>query len=259
MTTEKRSLARGYNVVRCTTCALPLEGCICGLTPTLPTTMHFWILIHPEEQTKPTNTARLIAATLPHTRLFPWYRTAPPEELLRLLHDPRVVPYLVFPQSQSALCTPLPERAWLPDRAPAFVLLDGTWSQARKMLNKSPYLQGLPRLTLTPQTPSAYTLRRQRHVTHLSTVEVAITLLAQYESSPSSALLQAYFRVFTTHCLAARHGHSVKHVLPEIAQLLAYNQSGVTCHEPQPLMPAASPLTLSGDTRHNKASMADSA
>lgn len=218
----EHSTARGHNLARCRTCWLPLEGCICALTPILPTLGHFWILMHPDEQTKPSNTARLIAAALPSTRLFLWHRTAPPAELLCLLHNTHFLPYLVFPQGDPALEAGLQERLWLPDRVPAFVLLDGTWSQASKILRQSPYLHGLPRLTLTPPRPSAYRLRRQRHTTHLSTVEVAIALVAQVEPPPASELLWAYFQVFTARCLAARHGHTVKKALPEMAQLLAY-------------------------------------
>ena len=221
---RRSGLARGYNMQRCTACALPPEACMCARTPSRDTGLHFWILVHPEEQRKPTNTARLMAAALPHTRLFPWYRTTPPGALLQLLHDRQFMPYLLFPQGDRTLLTQVQKRPWLPERTPAFVLLDGTWSQASKMLNKSPYLQGLPRLALLPQSPSAYTLRRQRHGTHLSTIEVAIALLAQLEPPPCSALLGAYFRVFTERFLAARHGHRVKKCLPEMAQLLSYNQ-----------------------------------
>ena len=117
----------------------------------------------------------------------------------------------------------LHERPWLPDRVPAFVLLDGTWTQARKIFNKSPYLQSLPQMSIQPAVPSAYTLRRQRCAQHLSTVEVAIALLEQSESSTTSSVLHAYFRVFAEHCMAARHGHPLKQHLPELAQLLAYN------------------------------------
>ncbi|MGE3536481.1 MAG: tRNA-uridine aminocarboxypropyltransferase [Candidatus Tectimicrobiota bacterium] len=218
-------LARGYNVPRCATCGLPPAGCICALTPHLASTAQFWILIHPDEQRKPTNTARLIAAALPQSRLFPWYRTAPPAALLELLGDPQFAPYLLHPQGDTALLGALQERPWLPQRVPAFLLLDGTWSQASKMLNKSPYLHGLPRLALLPRTPSRYLLRRQRHCTHLSTVEVAIALLAELEPPPCSELLQAYFHVFTAHCLAARHGHGVRPPLPDLARLLAYKQA----------------------------------
>jgi DTW domain-containing protein YfiP len=121
---------------------------------------------------------------------------------------------------------------------PAFVLLDGTWNQARKMLHRSPYLQGISRMAIQPRAPSTYRLRCQRCAQHLSTVEVAIALLEQLDEMTASRVLQAYFCVFAESCMAARHGHRLTKSLPEMAQLLAYNS-----HAPQPA-PGLSPLLL---------------
>jgi len=111
---------------------------------------------------------------------------------------------------------------------PAFVLLDGTWSQATKMLHRSPYLQGIPRMAIQPRAPSTYRLRCQRCGQHLSTVEVAIALLEQLDEMTASRVLHAYFRVFAETCMAARHGHPLTKSLPEMAQLLAYNSPHAT-------------------------------
>jgi DTW domain-containing protein YfiP len=178
--------------------------------------------MHPDEYRKPTNTARLIGASMPHTRCFPWYRTAPPAEFIALLTDRRFMPYLLIPQGDVTLFERLRERPWLPARVPTFVLLDGTWSQATKMLHRSPYLQGIPRMAIQPRAPSTYRLRCQRYAQHLCTVEVAIALLEQLEEVTASSILQAYFRVFAERCMAARHGHALTSPLPEMAQLLAY-------------------------------------
>jgi DTW domain-containing protein YfiP len=134
------------------------------------------------------------------------------------------MPYLLVPQGDVRLFEGLRERPWLPARVPAFVLLDGTWSQASKMLHRSPYLQGIPRMAMQPRTPSTYRLRRQRYAQHLSTVEVAIALLAQLGEVTASTVLHAYFRVFAEQCMATRHGHTLTRPLPEMAQLLAYNE-----------------------------------
>jgi len=219
MGTDGHTATRGYKLHRCATCYLPPGACVCAFTPRLHAPVQFWLLIHPDEYLKPTNTARLIGASMPHTRFFPWYRTAPPAELLTLLSDRHFLPYLLVPGGDTKLFTALSERPWLPDKIPAFLLLDGTWSQARKMRNRSPYLQGIPQMSLHPGTPSAYTLRRQRCAQHLSTVEVAIALLEQTGSPDAALLLQAYFKVFTAHAMAARHGHTVQQSLPEMAQL----------------------------------------
>ncbi len=229
MASQSHTAARGYRLLRCSACYLPLDGCICACTPTIHTLAQFWLLIHPEEYRKPTNTARLIGTSIPQTRFFSWSRTTPPIGLITLLGERRFMPYLLVPQGDATLFERLRERPWLPDRVPAFVLLDGTWSQATKMLHRSPYLQGLPRIAIQPRAPSTYRLRCQRCAQHLSTVEVAIALLEQLEEVTASSILQAYFRVFAERCMAARHGHLLKKSLPEMAQLLAYNS-----HYPTP-------------------------
>jgi DTW domain-containing protein YfiP len=149
------------------------------------------------------------------------------------------MPYLLVPQGNATLFEHLREGPWLPDRAPAFVLLDGTWSQARKMLHRSLYLQGIPWMAIHPRAPSTYRLRCQRCAQHLSTVEVAIALLEQLEEVTASRVLHAYFRVFAERSMAARHGHRPTSSLPEMAQLLAYNSQA-----PQP---APSPCPLLGN------------
>jgi DTW domain-containing protein len=231
MASEGHTAARGYRLLRCSTCYLSSDVCICAWTPTIHTSAQFWLLMHPDECRKPTNTARLIGASIPHTRFFLWYRTVPPAELIALLTDCQFTPYLLVPHGDATLFEGLRERPWLPDRVPAFVLLDGTWSQARKMLHRSPYLQGIPRLAIQPRAPSTYRLRCQRCAQHLSTVEVAIALLAQLDEMTASHVLHAYFRVFAERSMAARHGHPLKKSLPEMAQLLAYNSSSLSPRE----------------------------
>lgn len=244
MVLEDHTAARGYKLLRCATCHLPPDGCICACTPTIHTSAQFWLLIHPDEYHKPTNTARLIGASIPQTRSFAWYRTTPPAGLIALLKEHRFMPYLLVPHGDAALFERLRERPWLPDRVPAFVLLDGTWSQTTKMLHRSPYLQDIPWMAIQPQAPSTYRLRRQRCPQHLSTVEVAIALLEQLEEVTASTILRAYFHVFAERCMAARHGHPLKKCLPEMAQLLAYN-SHTTSTMPQPV-PSGATVSAQG-------------
>jgi DTW domain-containing protein YfiP len=85
-----------------------------------------------------------------------------------------------------------------------FVLLDGTWSEARKMFRKSPYLDGLPVLSLNPVRASAYRLRRSQRDDHLCTAEVAALCLEMAAEPHAAAVLWAYFEVFSAHYLAAK-------------------------------------------------------
>ena len=61
------------------------------------------------------------------------------------------------------------------------VLLDATWSGARKMLRLSPSLQRLPRIMFTPSTPSRYVIKQQPQEGCLSTLEAVHELLLVLE------------------------------------------------------------------------------
>jgi DTW domain-containing protein len=87
---------------------------------------------------------------------------------------------------------------------PLFVLLDGTWSEARKMFRKSPYLARLPVLSLQPDQLKRYRLRRSSHAHHFCTSEVAALCLAMAGDLPAAQALEAYLDVFTHHYLQAR-------------------------------------------------------
>ncbi|MEO7128718.1 MAG: DTW domain-containing protein, partial [Rhodoferax sp.] len=90
-------------------------------------------------------------------------------------------------------------------KRPLFVLLDATWSEARKMFRKSPYLDHLPVLSLKPEQLSRYRLRRSRRKDHLCTCEVAASCLALAGEPHAAQTLEAYLDVFTHHYLQARN------------------------------------------------------
>lgn len=90
------------------------------------------------------------------------------------------------------------------------LVLDATWSGARKMLRLSPGLQRLPRVVITPSSPSRYVIKRQPQAGCLSTLEaVHETLLAldrcgldHYERQEQ--LLQVFDRMQQFHLDFAR-------------------------------------------------------
>ena len=86
-------------------------------------------------------------------------------------------PYLVFPGEYVAPQRVVEEVRLAPGKRPLFVLLDATWTEARKMFRKSPYLDALPVLSLTPAQLSRYRLRRSTRGEHLCTAEVAAMCL----------------------------------------------------------------------------------
>lgn len=140
--------------------------------------------MYDSEPMKPSNTGRLIADVLPDTTwAFLWSRTQPHPELLALLADPVWQPYVVFPACEKEPARLTGEVTLAPGKKPLFILLDGTWPEARKMFNKSPYLDGFPVLAIKPDTLSTYGMRVANSEEHLCTAEVAACVLEVAGSS----------------------------------------------------------------------------
>jgi DTW domain-containing protein YfiP len=156
------------------------------------------------EPLKPSNTGWLIADVVADTFAFGWARTAVAHELLTLLSDPQWQPYVVFPREFADDARVVHEVTHIANKRPLFILLDGTWDEARKMFRKSPYLQNFPVLSLQPEQLSRYTLRRAQSEAHLCTAEVGALCLALSQDLPAAQALDAYFDVFTEHYLKAK-------------------------------------------------------
>ena len=74
-----------------------------------------------------------------------------------------------------------------------FVLLEGTWQEARKIYNRSPYLKKYRVLSISPEFESEYTLRRNQVEAGLSTAEAVIEILKHKgENGTATALHEAF-------------------------------------------------------------------
>ncbi|MBS1230447.1 MAG: hypothetical protein H6R17_3724 [Proteobacteria bacterium] len=93
----------------------------------------------------------------------------------------------------------------VPDKRPLFILLDGTWAEAGKMFRKSPYLDGFPMLSLNPDQPSRYKLRRSQRDDLHCTSEVAALCLELASEPRAAQTLAAYLDVFVHHYLQAKN------------------------------------------------------
>lgn len=222
-------LARGSTAIRCSACRLPAAQCICTYRVETQSYAQFWVIMHPEEAYKPTNTARLIGDVLPDTRYFGWYRTAPDAELLALLQDPRYQPFIIFPDDQEDVKPRVRELDLntLGERIPVFILLDGTWRQARRIFRKSPYLADIPVLPLHHQMKTRYALRKPASEAHLCTAEAAMSLLMLSGDHQASEVLSHYFDVFNLHYAAARR-HQAPGLAAPMRWLLDYQQNNTS-------------------------------
>ncbi len=128
-------------------------------------------MTHSRELLRKTNTGKLVKSVLgKQCSIFEWQRKLPNPELLKHIANQSVA--LLYPHEDSI---PLGKQEASFD---AYILIDATWQEAQKMVNHSPYLHDLPKVSLTPSTPSIYKLRRNQKETGLCTAECVSALLS---------------------------------------------------------------------------------
>ncbi|WP_422666968.1 tRNA-uridine aminocarboxypropyltransferase [Billgrantia saliphila] len=218
--------ARGSFTERCAGCRLPVLNCLCPYQAHAESAARVWLITHPLEHHKPTNTGRLIGDVLPDTEVFTWYRTAPDERLLSLLDNPRFAPFVIFPDDQPDYADRVVgmstvDAAKHAGRVPVFILLDGTWRQARRIFRKSLYLDRLPVLPLATTRQTRYRLRKPASQAHLCTAEVAAELLRQSGDMHAAQVLDDYFDAFNVSYAASRRYEKLEAPTPAMRRLLA--------------------------------------
>lgn len=200
-------LARGNRIRRCQRCLLPLKQCLCATLQPAQARSRFCLVMFDTEPMKPSNTGRLIADVLPDTEAFQWSRTEPPQALLDLIADPAYQPMVVFPASYADASRELITAPPAGGKPPLFIMLDGTWTEARKMFRKSPYLDNLPVISVDLSRVSAYRLREAQVDGQYCTAEVAIALLDLAHDTQAAQRLSDHFTLFRERYLAGKPHH----------------------------------------------------
>ena len=200
-------LARGSRAIRCQSCLLPVRNCICATREIHQAASRFCLVMFDTEPMKPSNTGRLIADVLPDTQAFMWSRTETDPALIAAISDPARQAYVVFPASFAEPPRQVFTEVPAGSKPPLFIMLDGTWNEARKMFRKSPYLDNLPVISVDLSRLSAYRLREAQAAGQYCTAEVAIALLDMAGDTGAAAGLGEHFTRFKTRYLAGKTQH----------------------------------------------------
>ena len=175
-----------------------------------PTQRRVLILQHPQEQDAVLGSAQILVASLPQAKLvvgLSWRNlgAALDEEGA----DPRRWAVL-FPDRESSGGEVVGRGGAVvaPRDLSGIVVLDGTWSKAKTLWWRNPWLLKLNRLTLKPAKPSIYgSLRAEPRREYVSTLEsVAAALTLSGEPAEIEVGLQ---RVFRTLVQRVRDAHLV--------------------------------------------------
>lgn len=191
--------ARGSKVERCPYCQIATKSCVCEHQPSIKTDCAVLLLVSENEVFKPSNTGRLILDTVEEGYVYQWSRTEPQPELLDLLSDSNYQPIVVFPEQyveHDERVIRGDAKSIIGGKTPLLIFLDGSWREARRIFRKSPYLDKLPVMSLSPDSVSQYMMRRSDNDQHLATAEVASLVLEQIGETEASKVLSSWFAVF---------------------------------------------------------------
>lgn len=188
----------------CIDCRLPLNACPCAQLTNHSLPFLINICSHPNEWRRNNNTAQWAVLSSADITRYRWHRK--PVRMQPMLptsinhsHTTSLQGhYLLYPnensrdirtlaQETSAINEITHEADNVPHH-PATIkqlwVIDGTWQEAQKMFNQSPWLQQLPTLHISDRS-SQFTLRRNQQ--GLSTMEAMIAAIEDYAPNSTSA------------------------------------------------------------------------
>ncbi len=167
----------------CATCGKPTSVCVCDRCPAVAVSRQVVILQHPQEQDRLLGTVPLLEAVAGARRVvgLSWPNAAAvtggagrwavvwPGQLPREL-------------TAAEAATPVlaldPKGRRVPLEHDGYLLLDGSWSQAKALWWRNAWLLRLDRVVLCPSAPSIYgRLRREPRKSFVSTLEAAADVL----------------------------------------------------------------------------------
>lgn len=196
--------ARGGRLIRCKHCMLGKQFCICEHQPVVESSAGFMLVMFDYEMIKPSNTGRLIADVVPDTFAYQWSRTEPSQEMIDIINADCWQPFIIFPEEyvvdrQRVQTGALKLEA---GKRPLYILLDGSWREAKKMFTKSHWLQDLPVISFDPEVVSQYQIRTAAKDNQLATAEVAALVLEHHGEAHNADILSCWFDVFRERYLA---------------------------------------------------------
>ena len=156
----------------CYRCMRPARVCFCAHVPRLASPTRVLFLQHPREEFMPIGTARMAALCLEGAEVVVGVEVEGDPRVRDALDDPERTPILLWPGPGARDLAAEP-----PEGPVTLVVVDGTWSLAKKLVRSNPRVAALPRYALTPDRPSEYRIRAEPSEECVSTIEAVIQAL----------------------------------------------------------------------------------
>jgi DTW domain-containing protein len=175
---------------RCPACLFPPAACLCPEIPRLRARTRVVFLRHAMERRRTTNTGR-------------WAALALGAEIVDHALPDRSLPPVRVPTEGAAVLFPAPGGDAPPHPLPTtLVVVDASWSQARRMVQRIPSLQRMPRLSLPAEV--AVRLRRPTVPGGMSTLEATAAALEILGDLSAARGLRELHRLAVARALALR-------------------------------------------------------
>jgi DTW domain-containing protein len=162
---------------------LQLRVCLCAEVPAIATRTRVVIVRHHNEMFRSSNSGRLANFALTNSEILDHGGAGGPAKLTALEGA-----WLLFPEGEPMRACPEPPPRQL-------VVLDATWSQARRMYRKIDALRGLPIMRLPDAPMPAARLRMSPGEGRVSTIEAIARALRILEGDEPAAGLERLFAV----------------------------------------------------------------
>jgi len=157
--------------------------CLCAEVPAIATRTRVVIVRHHLERFRSSNSGRLAHLALANSEIVDHGGAGGPARLPALEGA-----WLLFPEGEPTVAPPpVPPRQ--------LIVLDATWSQARRMYRKLDALRGLPILRLPDAPMPAARLRESPGAGRVSTIEAIARALRLLEGEEPAAALERLFAV----------------------------------------------------------------
>jgi len=203
------------SAAECPRCGKPHALCVCAGIEPLDNRIALLILQHPQEQDRELGTARLTLLHLKRATLKTGLSWPSLQKALGREVNPRrwAVLYLgaasaaTLPKDRELTLldskgAPLAEQERGLAEINGVIVLDGSWSQAKTLWWRNPWVLKCRRLALNPKQPSRYgKLRREPRREGLSTLEAAALALATLGDQPDieTALGLSFARLLSAY------------------------------------------------------------
>lgn len=169
---------------RCVRCFRPVSNCLCPYTAEIDAGVKFVFLTHPKEARRQrTGTGQLAHICLKDSEVLVGIDFTKNTRLSQLLSDPAYFPALLYPGDGAWTAQKPGFREAVSGRRILALVIDATWFCSRKVIEHSPNLLKLPRLSFSGNYRSIFTIKREPKPECISTIETCYYLIKELQDA----------------------------------------------------------------------------